>query len=438
MKKLLGLLCIISTSVFSFGQVNISAAEAKNHTDQVITVCDRIVDAKYLDNSMTKPTLLNLGAAYPNHLLTIVINFDDRKNFSFNPEEFYLNKRVCVTGRVSDFKGKPQIVVITPAEIKIDEQQARTSERSPAGTAGRTGTANPSSTTNPTNRSPNSNSQTSTTSPDTSTRGATTSSTPSGNQTSTTNPVTSTNRGTTIPPIGSGNQSTTTSPVTTTNRGNPTNPTASNTQTNTSSVPATTRTNTTANNTNGSAGDFKISSAYSIEVGPNLRIRSGPGESFGILEVTKAGSEVTVLGSENGWSHVTYEKESPEQGETITIDGYIKNSVLNSTNTPSATSTTAPPGNQAKKVTPTDSKTINNDADKKTAAAYSITISSNLRVRSEPSDDAEVLEVIKAGTVVSVIRSQNGWSYVSYKSNVSSANSKNQTQNGYIKNSVLK
>lgn len=488
MKKLLVSICIIFNSVFVFAQaVNVTAAEAKNYTDQVITVCDKIVDAKYLESSMTKPTLLNVGGAYPNHILTIVINYEDRKNFPFNPEEFYLNKRVCITGKVTDFKGKPQIIVVTPAEIKVDASQAGASERSSSGTTSRNGAANQTNTTSPSNRSVSSNTPTNTTGPVSSSTNHSTTTTPStasGSQTGTTNPATSTNRGTTTNPtttsnsanttnqIGSTNKIGATNPVTSTNHGTAANPTTSKTPANTTNQTGSTnqigttnptisanggttttsasRTNTTspANNTNRSAADNKSSNGYSIEVGPNLRVRSGPGENFGVIEVTKAGSEVTVLGSENGWSHVTFEKESPVQGEVTTVDGYIKNSVLNSTTKPGTTNTTSATtdaNNPTKKINAPDAtKTVTGDANKKAAVnpkkadVYAIKVSTSLKVRSAPADNSDVMEVIKPGTVVSVIRSENGWSYVSYSGSSASGYAKNQTKNGYIKNSVLK
>ncbi|MEJ7828072.1 MAG: SH3 domain-containing protein, partial [Segetibacter sp.] len=170
-------------------------------------------------------------------------------------------------------------------------------------------------------------------------------------------------------------------------------------------------------------------------------VRSGPGENFPAIEVAKAGTEVTILESKNGWSRVSYERNSADQGKLITIEGYIKNSILNSANTP--TTTTTATNNSAKKTSSPDTKVTDDDNKKasgnsKNSDVYSIKISSSLRVRSEPADDADVLEVIKSGTVVSVIRSANGWSYVSYPGNSSSSYAKSQTQKGYIKNSVLK
>jgi TonB family protein len=69
-----------------------------------------VFTARYLDDSKTKPTLLSVGAPFPDQPLTLVINQEDRKNF-VQPEEDYLNKTVMVTGRVVTYKGKPQIVL---------------------------------------------------------------------------------------------------------------------------------------------------------------------------------------------------------------------------------------------------------------------------------------------------------------------------------------
>ncbi len=487
MKKLLISICILFNSTILVAQINAAATEAKNHIGQVITVCDVIVDAKYLENSMTKPTLLNVGGAFPNHLLTIVINYGDRKNFPFNPEELYLNKRVCVTGTVSDFKGKPQIIALTPAAIKVDDSQARSTGSSPAGTPNRTASAtqpnittspnrpansttpanntNSSASTNRTNTITSADSANLTARPTTPTNpGNTVSTTGSGNQSSnTTGSNTSTSAGNRANTTGSGNQSNSTGAINPSNRSNTTNPTGSGNQSSSTSPTPSANTGITATptgstnrtgtaNSTGSTGsanttnrtsdaDNSISSAYTIEIGPNLRVRSGPGETFPAIEVAKAGTEVTILESKNGWSRVSYERNSADQGKLITIEGYIKNSVLNSANTP--TTTTTATNNSAKKTSSPDTKVTDDDNKKasgnsKNSDVYSIKISTSLRVRNEPSESSDVLEVIRAGTVVSVIRSANGWSYVSYPGNSSSSYAKSQTQKGYIKNSVLK
>ncbi len=58
---------------------------------------------------LDKLSFICLGAAYPNSPLTIVIYADSRKNFKTTPETMYANKIICVTGKIQEYKGKPQI-----------------------------------------------------------------------------------------------------------------------------------------------------------------------------------------------------------------------------------------------------------------------------------------------------------------------------------------
>ena len=45
---------------------------------------------------------------------------EDRGNFSNKPEEFYVNKEVCVTGKIIIYKGKPEIEIKDETAIKIN------------------------------------------------------------------------------------------------------------------------------------------------------------------------------------------------------------------------------------------------------------------------------------------------------------------------------
>ncbi len=111
---LIALLTVVSFSLSA--QTKITAEEAAKHIGDSVTVCAKIFGGRYFEK---KVTLLNVGAAFPNSPLTIVIEDVSRGNFSQKPEEFYVNKEVCVTGVVKDYKGKPQIVISKEAEIVI-------------------------------------------------------------------------------------------------------------------------------------------------------------------------------------------------------------------------------------------------------------------------------------------------------------------------------
>jgi len=60
-----------------------------------------------------------MGAAYPNSPVTVLIEADNRKNFTGAPENDFTNKEVCVTGFVKDYKGKPEIVITKQEDIVL-------------------------------------------------------------------------------------------------------------------------------------------------------------------------------------------------------------------------------------------------------------------------------------------------------------------------------
>ncbi|HRI20037.1 MAG TPA: hypothetical protein PLA68_03760 [Panacibacter sp.] len=116
-KTLFLFVLLLCTAGVTFSQT-ISPKDAVKYVGQTVTVCGKIFGGKYLDAVKNKPTFLNMGATYPNQLLTIVIWGDSRKNFSYAAEEKLKNKTVCVTGKVEMFKGKPQITINGENQIK--------------------------------------------------------------------------------------------------------------------------------------------------------------------------------------------------------------------------------------------------------------------------------------------------------------------------------
>jgi hypothetical protein len=50
---------------------------------------------------------------------TFVIFGEDRKKFSYKPEEFLVNKQVCVTREIKAFRDKPQIIVSETTQVVI-------------------------------------------------------------------------------------------------------------------------------------------------------------------------------------------------------------------------------------------------------------------------------------------------------------------------------
>jgi DNA/RNA endonuclease YhcR with UshA esterase domain len=69
------------------------------------------------ESSRGSPTFLNLDQPYPNQVFTLVIWGSERSKFS-EPETAYRGKRICVTGKISTFKGVPEVLASEPSQIK--------------------------------------------------------------------------------------------------------------------------------------------------------------------------------------------------------------------------------------------------------------------------------------------------------------------------------
>jgi hypothetical protein len=98
----------------------ITASEAKDHIGERATVCGQVATTRYADRTKGQPTFLNLDAAYPNQLFTIVIWRSDRAKFG-EPEKRYRHTRVCATGMIKSYRGIPEIDAHDPSDIEIQK-----------------------------------------------------------------------------------------------------------------------------------------------------------------------------------------------------------------------------------------------------------------------------------------------------------------------------
>jgi DNA/RNA endonuclease YhcR with UshA esterase domain len=99
----------------------IPSAEAHLHIGETTTVCGSVAGARYFKSREGGHSLLNFDHPYPNHTLTVMIEEPNRAKFSSPPEVLFGGKTVCVTGRIAEYRGKPEIVVDNPSQIVIQE-----------------------------------------------------------------------------------------------------------------------------------------------------------------------------------------------------------------------------------------------------------------------------------------------------------------------------
>jgi micrococcal nuclease len=109
---------IVLWAALGHAQTSISAAEAKNHIGEKATVCGEVASTHYAARSRGNPTFINLDKPYPNQIFTVLIWGSDRPKFG-DPEEAYQSKHICVTGKITDYKGASEIVAYEPSQIKI-------------------------------------------------------------------------------------------------------------------------------------------------------------------------------------------------------------------------------------------------------------------------------------------------------------------------------
>jgi hypothetical protein len=119
MKFLFSLLLTIFT-ISAHAQKEIKLEEVKDHIGDSVKLSGRITGARYLESAKNAPTFINLGGAYPNQLLTIVIWSDVRKKMGYDPSDKKNEGGLAIViGKLELYKDKPQIVIVDPSQLRI-------------------------------------------------------------------------------------------------------------------------------------------------------------------------------------------------------------------------------------------------------------------------------------------------------------------------------
>jgi DNA/RNA endonuclease YhcR with UshA esterase domain len=102
-------------------QHHFTPSEARAHVGETATVCGEVVSTRFAASTKGHPTFLNLDKPYPGQIFTIVIWGEDRSKFGA-PEETYRGKHVCVTGRISEYRGVPEVIATEPGQMGVDSK----------------------------------------------------------------------------------------------------------------------------------------------------------------------------------------------------------------------------------------------------------------------------------------------------------------------------
>lgn len=97
----------------------ITADQASKHIGDKITVCGLVAQATTVQYARGIPTFINLDKKYPDQPFTIVIWGKDLGKFSNLLRKLKKSGQICVTGTITEYRGKPQIVADNPNQIEI-------------------------------------------------------------------------------------------------------------------------------------------------------------------------------------------------------------------------------------------------------------------------------------------------------------------------------
>lgn len=104
-------------SSVAHAQKTVSAQEASRHVGETVTVTGIVGDVGHSQRSNT--TFVNFGEPFPNHSFTAVI-FASAASL-FPDVDSWKGKTLRVTGVVKVYRGKPEIILNSPAQVTVSK-----------------------------------------------------------------------------------------------------------------------------------------------------------------------------------------------------------------------------------------------------------------------------------------------------------------------------
>jgi endonuclease G len=97
-----------------------NTVEAKQFYDypKEVNICGTVVSTH---KSKKGHIFINMDKSFPNQIFTATIWKSNVVNFSYEPEKFLINKKVCIRGKVKDYEGVPSIYPENEKAVKILE-----------------------------------------------------------------------------------------------------------------------------------------------------------------------------------------------------------------------------------------------------------------------------------------------------------------------------
>jgi hypothetical protein len=104
----------------SAGAATVTPADAMGQVGRTARVCGVVASTVYDTNSRAHPTFVTLVSPDQpnvNQALTAVIYGTDRVKFGGTPEAGLQGRRICVTGFISFFRQRPEMILSAPTQL---------------------------------------------------------------------------------------------------------------------------------------------------------------------------------------------------------------------------------------------------------------------------------------------------------------------------------
>jgi endonuclease G len=98
----------------------INSVQAKYHIGKTATVCGTVVSSR--KTAKAKAIYLNFDRMHPNQEFYATIWEYNGPNFSYDPETWLVNKKVCVTGKLTIFDDIPRISINNEKEVVLYQE----------------------------------------------------------------------------------------------------------------------------------------------------------------------------------------------------------------------------------------------------------------------------------------------------------------------------
>jgi len=108
---------IVLFSISCLAQKKITAKDAASHKGETLMICDKVFNTEVAKTGNT--TLLYVGSSDGTYL-TILVKGPEHPKFNWHPERDFKGRRICVTGKIVDYNGKPAIYVTEASQLKPD------------------------------------------------------------------------------------------------------------------------------------------------------------------------------------------------------------------------------------------------------------------------------------------------------------------------------